>query len=142
MQRNIPPKPKAFTPTESTLCKQFVNGIFQRRAYSFYDGDFELIHIPNERIGSGNKFNDIMYHKHLKSMGMLPGAPDYVILYSLPMEAFCRVAAIEFKRDKSCKLSENQKIFKSRCSDLAIPYLCTWSLDEAYDFVKRLFSAP
>jgi len=118
---------------ESDLCKLFIRQVKQLKAWNYYKTDFEIVHIPNERISGKNKFLAYNYNNHLCAMGMLPGVADYIILYHPG-----KTAAIEFKRDKTCKLQTNQQEFKSRCGDLEMPYLCTYSVDEALEFMKEL----
>jgi hypothetical protein len=83
------------------------------------------IHIPNEGKRSYN------IARQLLSMGMLTGCADYLILLYGG-----RVIAIEFKRDKTCKLTDAQKAFRDQCLRMKIPYLCTYQVDEALEFVK------
>ncbi len=92
-----------------------------------------LKHIANEHKATGNKYRDMGYLRHLKAMGMIAGAADYDIRYEGG-----RTASIEFKRDATCKLTENQVRYRSRCVALGIPYLCTYDLDEALAFMREL----
>jgi hypothetical protein len=118
---------------ESDLCKSFIRQVKTRQCYNYYGTPFEILHIANEHKATNNRLKDIMYLKHLVAMGLLPGAADYFILYKPG-----KIASIEFKRNKASKLTENQKKFKARCVDLGIPYLCTYDIDEALDFMKDL----
>ena len=115
---------------ESDLCKIFVKGVKERRAWKYYNTDFEIIHIPNERIAVRDKKLQYGYLKSQAAMGMFLGAPDYLII----TPHIC--AAIEFKRDNTCKLTAGQKHFKSRWMGLGLPYLCTYNVDEAWGFVE------
>lgn len=121
---------------ESDICKKFVRDVEKLKAYGMFKTDFDLIHIANERVHTGNRIRDISYLKHLVAMGMLPGAPDYFVVYKGG-----RIAAIEFKRDKSgLKLKGNQLVFKERAHALDIPYLCTYDVQEGIDFLIGLFN--
>jgi hypothetical protein len=116
---------------ESDLCKLFIRQVKQLKAWNYYKKDFEIIHIPNERITGKDSQN---FTRHLYAMGMLPGVADYLVVYEDG-----RCAAIEFKRDKSgLKLKGNQLAFKARCNDLSLPYLVTCDVDEALEFLKSL----
>lgn len=112
---------------ESAICKQFVQQVKQLQAFKQFKTDFTMLHVPNEQLSNP------AYIYHLLGLGMLPGAADYLILYEGG-----RVAAIEFKRDKTCRLSNSQKAFKETCDRLKIPYLCTYKITEAIDFLKYL----
>lgn len=124
--------------SESQLCEIFVRNVAKLKALGYYKCDFELKHIPNEKPRSGNKKFDANYIFKQIRMGMVLGAADYDISYKLPGESFCRTASIEFKKNKLCKLSPNQKIYKSRCIELNKPYLCTYDIDEAMEFMKQI----
>ncbi len=119
--------------TEAKLCKRFMREVWEMQTMNLFPAPFIIIHIANERKSSNNKLMDMLHNKHLKEMGMLKGAPDYVILFR-----FGKVAAIEFKRDKSSKLSDSQKVFKANCEELIIPYLMTYDKDEAIGWIYEL----
>lgn len=118
---------------ESDLCKAFIRNVKKLKAYNYYKTDFEIVHVANERISTGNKVRDSIYGNHLVSMGLYPGVADYFILYKPG-----RIAAMEFKRDKTAKLGKNQLTFKKRCDDMEIKYICTYDIDEALEFVRGL----
>lgn len=118
---------------ESDLCKMFYSQVCQLKAYNYFKKPFELIHIPNERISSDNSSKDFMYLRALKQMGLVAGVPDYLILLGGG-----RFGAIEFKRDSKAKLSKNQEVFKDKLEKLEAPFLCTWKVAEAIDFIYRL----
>lgn len=118
---------------ESDLCKSFIRNVKTLKAYNYYKTDFEIVHVANEHKATGHTVKDIMYLKHLVSMGLYPGAADYFILYKPG-----RIAAMEFKRNKSSKLTKNQLTFKKRCDDMKIKYICTYDIDEALEFVRGL----
>jgi hypothetical protein len=87
----------------------------------------QVFHIANERKASKQ------YHVKLARMGVISGVADYCVIYEKG-----RVAFIEFKRNAKCKLSDSQKNFKADCEDLEIPYLLTYSVSEAIDFLSNL----
>lgn len=120
-------------PKESTLCKAFILSVKRLRMYNYYKTDFEIIHIANEIVRCGNPIKDRNYLIHQMNMGMFAGCADYLMLYEGG-----KIAALEFKRDKSSKLTKNQKHFQSRCLALDIPYVCTYDIDEALYFVKSV----
>lgn len=123
-------------PKESDICKLFIRNVKNLKAYGYFKTDFEILHIPNEHKQTGNRIRDIQYLKHLSSMGMLSGAPDYLIIYKN-----ARIAAIEFKRNKAgTKLKGNQLAFKKRAESLDIPYLCTYDIGQAIDFITDLLN--
>jgi hypothetical protein len=120
-------------PKESDICKAFIRRVKILKAWNYFKTDFEILHVANEQQSIRKNLKDIMYLKHLCAMGLYPGASDYMIMYKPG-----KMASIEFKRNKSSKLSNNQKVFKSRCEDLCIPYLCTYDVDEAVAFMEKL----
>ncbi|GEM_PF-5911582 len=119
--------------TEAKLCKRFMRELSDLYACNFFSTPFIIMHIANERKATNNKFMDMLFNKHLKEMGMLKGAPDYIVLFR-----FGKVACIEFKRDKKSKLSESQKVFKDKCEELTIPYLMTYEITEAIGWIHEL----
>lgn len=121
-------------PTETDICKSFIRQVRMLEALKQFDREFIIMHVANESR-SGNKLQAIIFTKQLMAMGMLPGAPDYIIIY-----APGKVAAIEFKRNKSSKLSENQKEFKRRCDLMGVPYLCTFDKEIAITWMMQLLS--
>lgn len=121
---------------ESDLCKQFVLQVKQRKVWNYYKKRFILMHVPNERVAIKNKALQMGYLRSQYAQGMLAGAPDYIIMYEGG-----KVAAIEFKRDKRSKLTIDQEHFKSNCSELELPYLCTYNVDEALSFMDGLLNS-
>lgn len=77
--------------------------------------------VPNEATHGGNGWN---------AAGLLPGAPD--ILIYLPG----KIIPIEVKSEKG-RLSDNQKIFQSKCISLSIPYFVIRSLEEFKDILRE-----
>jgi hypothetical protein len=114
------------TLTETQICKQFVKIVRELQSYKQFSTDFILLHIPNESKRSQ------FYGSMLKAMGMLAGAPDYLVLYTGGW------AAIEFKRDKSSPQQKTQKQFQHRCNELGHRYLLTYNIDEAIEFLHNL----
>jgi hypothetical protein len=113
-------------PKESILCKQFVMQFKYEQAYKQLPDDMLLIHIPNENISSPS------YRIHLKTMGLMAGVLDYMVLYT------GGIAFIEFKRDKTCKLTKHQQKFILMLKALNIQYLVTCCIEEAITFLKKL----
>lgn len=114
-------------PKESQKCKQFVNMVRQLQAYNQFPIDFEMTHVSNESTGNDG------WRIHQWQMGLLAGVSDYVIFYEGG-----RVACIEFKRSAKEKQSDKQKWFQDRCIKLKVPYLLTYEIDEAIEFIKSL----
>lgn len=85
-----------------------------------------MIHIANENISSP------AYRSHLKAMGLLPGVPDYMILFE------GGVAFIEIKRDKTCKMTKAQKIFTELLTVFNIPWICTYDKDKVIEFLTEV----
>lgn len=111
---------------ESDLCIEFYKQYQLLTDLRQFNLPKYVFHIPNERKTS------ISYGRKLKRMGVIPGIADYCVLFE------GGVAFIEFKRNKKCKLSEHQLIFRERCKLLKIPYLMTCSIEDAMDFIKQL----
>ncbi len=124
--------------SESQLCEMFIRDVAKLKALGYYKSDFQIKHIPNEKPRTGDMRRDKNYIFKQIRMGMVSGAADYDICYKLPGESYCRSASIEFKKNKSCKLTANQKIYRDRCLELGKPYLCTYDIDEALAFMKAL----
>jgi hypothetical protein len=120
-------------PTESQLCVQFMKQLRELQQLNYFETPFIIMHIANERKSTGNSHLDMLYNKRLKTIGMVKGAPDYIITYR-----FGKTAAIEFKRNAKCKLSPAQLTFKQEWEDLGAPYLLTWKIDEAIGFIHDL----
>jgi hypothetical protein len=120
-------------PTEAQLCIQFMNQLNQLKQLNYFETPFIIMHVANERKSTGSKLNDMLYNKKLKAMGMLKGAPDYIITYR-----FGKTAAIEFKRNAKCKPSPAQMAFREEWEDLGAPYLLTYSVEEAIGFIHDL----
>lgn len=100
------------------------------RGYNQFPKDFFIFHVPNETIATPEYFNRM--HKHLQMMGVLGGVADYLVLYDKGW------AAIEFKRNNKCQLTDKQKTFREVCNKLNAQYLLTSSDDEAIEFLKNL----
>jgi hypothetical protein len=112
---------------EKELCKAFYRQYQSLRLYNQFKNNALVFHIANEQNCSK------AYTLQLKRMGLLPGVADYCILLK-----GCRVAFLEFKRDKKSKQSINQRNFELECYDLSIPYLLTHDVDKALSWIQAL----
>lgn len=77
--------------------------------------------IPNEATHGGKGYN---------AAGICLGAPDLFIC--IPD----KILWIEVKSEKG-RLSDNQKIFQSKCTSLSIPYFVIRSLEEFKDILRE-----
>lgn len=66
----------------------------------------------------------------LKGMGVMPGAPDLVLLYA------GRALCIEIKAADG-RQSETQRVFEAKCGYQGVPYEICRSLDDVRDVVRR-----
>ena len=98
------------------------------RDYGFFAKDFIIYHVSNEY-----KANNEWQARHRRDIGIISGVADYTIEYYPG-----RVAHIELKREKTGRLSPAQKEFRDRCTQLGIPYLCTYDIQTAIDFIHKL----
>lgn len=114
-------------PTEDQLCTSFYKQVLQLQAWNQFDFKFKLIHVPNESHTSAG------YRMKLARMGVVAGVSDYIVFYQGG-----RSAAIEFKRDAKSRYSPHQISFKQECLELGMPYLGTYSIEEAIDFIRSL----
>lgn len=115
---------------ESDICKRFFRTVQIMQGYNQFPKDFFIFHVPNETVVPNEYFHRT--HKHLQMMGLIGGVADYMILYDKGW------AAIEFKRDAKCKLTDKQQEFKLICNLFGAPYLLTHSDEEAINFLKNL----
>lgn len=115
---------------ESDICKAFYSEVRMLQNWKQFPCEIEIMHIANERPMTKDKNQWFAYNNHLKAMGVLKGAPDYLII------AKGRFMFIEFKRSKSQKLSDQQVMFKEFCDRNEIPFLCTYTSLEAIKFIK------
>jgi hypothetical protein len=111
---------------ESDICKHFYRSVVDLQNYKQFSFDFVILHVANEQMSS------MRYTKHLMRMGMMPGAPDYLILYEGGW------AAIEFKRTSKGKQTANQKNFEIKCVNLGARYLLTSESQVAIEFLHSL----
>ena len=118
-------------PTEDELCKQFCYQIECLLLYKQVQ-PFIMFHVPNER--EFKKGKGYGHYNNLLAIGFKPGVSDYILMNGT------KTVCIEFKRDKTCKLRPNQVIFKNRCESLGIPYMMTFDVDEALNFVKTHYT--
>lgn len=114
---------------EKVICRLFYTSASMLNEYNQFPHKYIILKIPNERI-TKDKYPG--YINSLKAQGMIKGAPDYVITWNKGC------AFIEFKKDKKAKQSESQIAFSEMCKELGIPYLLTYDVDEAIDFLKAL----
>lgn len=114
---------------EKNICKVFYSYISNIQKMNGFKSDFMLFHIPNEQN------NNMLYTIELKRMGLVSGVPDYCIL--LPNG---KVSFIEFKRNKSSKLTASQLAFKVRCETLSIPYFVCYTVDEGYNALQSVLN--
>ncbi len=121
-----------FKPTEHDHCKQFFSEVMFLLNHRQLK-PFIIYHNANERIVDKKK-GFVGYFLRLKAIGMRSGVADYV-LTSKDKSIY-----IEFKRDKSCKLSREQMKFRDECDMLDIPYLCTYEVEKAIAFVRHHFA--
>jgi hypothetical protein len=84
-----------------------------------------VYHVPNG--GSRN----IIEAKNLKRLGVMAGVADLVVHWS-----FGKTGYLEVKPPNG-KLSKNQKIFKSRCEELGLPYRRIDSVDQVCTIFKE-----
>lgn len=114
---------------ERELCKVFYEEVQLRKQLNNFNKNFFIFHVANEQK------TNIAYTLMLKSMGLTSGVADYCILYEGG-----KVAFIEFKRNKKCKLTKSQEAFKNICEALNVPYFMTCDVQDAIKFLNRLFN--
>ncbi len=78
-------------------------------------------HVPNETKIKDKK--DIVSLRKKTSLGLIPGAPDFVFLSQ--NKPIC----VELKTDKG-RQSTNQKMFEIWCNDNQVPYYIARSVNE------------
>lgn len=118
-------KIKSKQPLEKDICKVFMQRFEVMNAYKQFNKNMFIFHIANEQ------YNNRLYTISLMKMGLKPGVADYCLL----MEGG-KVAFLEFKRNKSLKISSNQEIFRDVCLKLDIPYGLFYEVDSAIDWIK------
>lgn len=111
---------------ESFLCKRFVNHVSILQRMKLFDCPFLMFHVANQQV------NGPRYGKHLKELGLIAGIADYILLF--PGGHF---AAIEFKAGKASKVTNEQRQFEILCQNYQAPYLLTWDIDSAVEFIKK-----
>ncbi len=87
-----------------------------------------FFHVPNE------SFTSYSYAQKLNAIGRISGAPDFVIASN------GKVIFLELKapgKNRSTKLSENQKAFQKWADMSGTPYFVVDSLDEAKHIIKE-----
>lgn len=85
-------------------------------------------HIPNETIAKTK--NKLLEIQKKCSLGMIPGAPDFVFL--APNKSLC----IELKIAAG-KLSNNQKLFKSWSKNCGVNYCVARSVDDVKHILAK-----
>ena len=113
-------------PKESVICKQIVIEVSHLKSLNYFANEFALIHIANENVSG------LGYRRHLKAIGLMPGALDYLLLYT----GGC--AFIEVKRDHKCKLSPMQVKFTKLLDSLGINWIVAHSPQEVTSFIKKV----
>lgn len=112
---------------ERDLCELFYKEIELKRRLNVFNKKMFIFHVANEQK------THITYTMMLKRLGLTPGVADYCVLYEGGNVAF-----IEFKRNEKCKLTQAQESFKNICFELNIPYLVTFNIQEAINFLNKL----
>lgn len=93
------------------------------------DGQLKAVifHVPNEFSGTKAPIFGMVQ----KAMGVIPGAPDYIVMKNGKGMAF------EFKVPGG-RLSEKQKAFKEWCEDSGVEYHIFTSADDAIQKINSL----
>lgn len=114
---------------ESEICEQFYREYEYLSLMNQFKSDLFVFHVANERKTS------IAHMVKLRRMGVISGIADYCIFNNKG-----KVAFIEFKRNAAAckKLSGAQQNFREVCEEYQVPYLLTYSVEEAIDFLKTL----
>jgi len=121
-----------FNPKEADeyeLCAQFWAEYQTLSLMNQFRKELYVFHVANERKCS------VPQRIRLARIGVVAGIADYIVL-----TADGRVAAIEFKRNAQAikKFNQGQEDFRVMCNDFNIPYLKTYSVEEAIEFLKSL----
>lgn len=85
-----------------------------------------FFHVPNESKRT------ITYARRMEAIGLIPGAPDFVIS-SKNKTIFLELKA----HGKKNNLSENQKAFKYWADDIGIPYYVATSEEEVSSIIEN-----
>lgn len=92
------------------------------------NGDMNCVwwHTASELAGGRGKSSQVRY-SIAKSLGLIPGSPDYVFLHA-EKGAF----ALELKATKGV-MTEAQKDFQAWCYESGIPYVCAHGAEKAIE---------
>lgn len=114
---------------EHEICEEFYKQYELLSLMNQFKSELFVFHVPNERRASAQ------YYAKLKRMGVVSGVADYCIFNNKGQTAF-----IEFKRNAAAckKLNDQQQYFRETCENFQVPYLLTYSVEEAIDFLKSL----
>jgi len=134
--------------SEKNISRAFYKEIMQMANYGLIKQPFHLLHIPNEQRPAdtpSTRMKVAIWMNHIKSLGFIPGVADYLLLYKGGW------AAIELKADekslkahiaKSLKLQDStardQKMFADKTNEMQMPYLITYNVAVAVNFVLDL----
>ena len=118
-------KTPAFKLSESTIQENIVEALSRLAVQN----QFFFFSVPNERVFTRTKGQQIARLNKLKRMGLLPGCADLVII---------KGGGAYFLEVKSAtgKPSENQKIFYNTCVVNGARYAIAHSVREALGFLK------
>lgn len=94
--------------------------------------DIVLEHVPNETRHTGNAARDIAWHRSLSKQGRIKGFSDYIVWYGGGT-----IALLELKRAFGSKQSPEQIAFQELSAKMTTPYLCTFELTAAIEFVAQ-----
>jgi hypothetical protein len=114
---------------EHEICEEFYKQYEYLSALGQFKSELFVFHVPNERRASPQ------YYAKLHRMGVVSGVADYCIFNNKG-----KIAFIEFKRNAAAckKLNDQQQYFRETCEQFQVPYLLTYSVEEAIDFLKSL----
>jgi hypothetical protein len=74
----------------------------------------------------------------LKAMGVVPGCPDFIILDAPPLLPCAKGVALELKRAKGGRFSEEQAAFLEKMSNRGWITIVAHGANEALDFLRQL----
>jgi hypothetical protein len=136
--------------SEKNISRAIYKEVMQMANYGLIKQPFHLLHIPNEQRPPDNstaqaRMKVAIWVNHLKSLGFVPGCADLLLLYKNGW------GAIEVKADekslkahiaKSLKLQDStardQKMFADKTNEMQMPYLITYNVAVAVNFVLDL----
>lgn len=117
------------TAAEYDLCVQFWSEYQTLNLMNQFRKELYVFHVANERKCS------VSQRIKFARIGVVPGVADYIVF-----TAEGKFAAIEFKRDEKAmkKFNQGQEDFKAMCNAFGAPYLKTYSVEKAIEFLKSL----